>query len=224
MAPASDRVNRLPRYCANASQRFGNRHRRCYGESQGGTAVNVTSAWADALLSLWLTQLVPELAAAMPSGASAWNQVWAGVAPTQAAASASSMGPPPTLAQDFARAASATGLSPQLLEAVARQESGFNPASQSPAGAVGVMQLMPGTARELGVNPANAAENISGGAHYLAELLVQFKSLPLALAAYNAGPGAVERYGGVPPYAQTQHYVHDILASLSPRSGAATRA
>ncbi|MDA8199193.1 MAG: lytic transglycosylase domain-containing protein [Thermaerobacter sp.] len=187
--------------------------------------MNVTSAWADALLSLWLTQLVPELASATaPGNASAWNQVWGGMTPTHPQGATNPMGPPPTLAQDFARAASATGLSPQLLEAVARQESGFNPASQSPAGAVGVMQLMPGTARELGVNPANAAENISGGAHYLAELLVQFKSLPLALAAYNAGPGAVERYGGVPPYAQTQHYVHDILASLSPRSGAATRA
>ncbi len=187
--------------------------------------MNVTSAWADALLSLWLTQLVPELAAATaPASASSWTQVWAGMIPTRPQAATSPMGPPPTLAQDFARAASATGLSPQLLEAVARQESGFNPEAQSPAGAVGVMQLMPSTARELGVNAANAAQNISGGAHYLAELLVQFKSLPLALAAYNAGPGAVERYGGVPPYAQTQHYVQDILASLSTESGAVTRA
>lgn len=183
-------------------------------------AVNVTSAWADALLSLWLTQLVPELA---PANANAWNQVWAGMTPTRPQASSGSMGPPPTLAQDFARAASATGLSPQLLEAVARQESGFNPEAQSAAGAVGVMQLMPATARELGVNPANAAQNIDGGAHYLAELVAEFKSLPLALAAYNAGPGAVERYGGVPPYAQTQHYVQDILTSLSPGSGPATR-
>ena len=191
--------------------------------------MNVTSAWADALLSLWLTQLVPELAAATaPASASAsaraWTQVWAGMTPPRPQAATSPMGPPPTLAQDFARAASTTGLSPQLLEAVARQESGFNPEAQSPAGAVGVMQLMPATARELGVNPANAAQNISGGAHYLAELLAQFQSLPLALAAYNAGPSAVQRYGGVPPYAQTQHYVQDIMASLSTGSGAGTRA
>lgn len=187
--------------------------------------MDVTSAWADAMLSLWLTQLMPELAAAAaPAQTSAWSQVWAGTAPTRPEPASSPTGVPPTLAQDFARAASATGLSPQLLEAVARQESGFNPAAQSQAGAIGVMQLMPATARSLGVNPASAAENISGGAHYLAELLGQFKSLPLALAAYNAGPGAVEQFGGVPPYAQTQHYVRDILASLATGSGAATRA
>ncbi len=182
--------------------------------------MDVASALADELLSVWLSQLLPGLAAA-----SGWGSIWSSAAslpPSSAAASSSafsplssgSSGPTPALAADFAKAAAATGLSAQLLEAVARQESGFNPGAQSAAGAVGVMQLMPGTARELGVNPTNAAQNISGGARYLAELVAQFHSVPLALAAYNAGPGAVEHYGGIPPYAQTQQYVKAILASL----------
>lgn len=111
-------------------------------------------------------------------------------------------------------AAAATGLSPALLKAVATVESGLNPNAVSSAGAVGLMQLMPGTAQALGVNPENAAQNALGGAEYLKSLLGQFgQNLSLAVAAYNAGPGAVTQYGGIPPYAQTQHYVTDVLAA-----------
>lgn len=122
---------------------------------------------------------------------------------------------PPDLNAAFQAAAQATGLSPELLKAVAEQESGFQPNVVSSAGAIGVMQLMPGTARELGVNPYNAAENIMGGARYLASLVQQFGSVPLALAAYNAGPGAVKAYDGIPPYQETERYVASIEAHLN---------
>jgi len=122
---------------------------------------------------------------------------------------------PADLEAAFQAAAQATGLSPELLKAVAAQESGFQADVVSPAGAIGVMQLMPGTAAELGVDPYNAAANIMGGARYLASLLRQFGSLSLALAAYNAGPGAVRAYHGIPPYQETQRYVADIEARLN---------
>lgn len=110
-------------------------------------------------------------------------------------------------------AAHATGLSPALLKALATVESGLNPQAQSSAGAVGLMQLMPATAQSLGVNPHDVAQNALGGAEFLKGLLSQFgHNVSLALAAYNAGPGAVEQYGGIPPYAQTQQYVNDVLS------------
>ncbi|WAH38530.1 lytic transglycosylase domain-containing protein [Alicyclobacillus dauci] len=111
------------------------------------------------------------------------------------------------------QAASKYNLSPNLLSAVVQQESGFNPNSVSNMGALGLMQLMPQTAQSLGVsNPMDPAQNIDGGAHYLSQLLGQFNgSVPLALAAYNAGPGAVQQHGGVPPYPETQAYVTNIL-------------
>lgn len=111
-------------------------------------------------------------------------------------------------------AAATTGLSPALLRAVASVESGLNSNAVSSAGAVGLMQLMPQTAQGLGVNPDNVAQNALGGAEYLKSLLGQFnQNLSLALAAYNAGPGAVMQYKGIPPYAQTQNYVSDVLSA-----------
>jgi cell wall-associated NlpC family hydrolase len=113
------------------------------------------------------------------------------------------------------------GIPEQLLERQIMAESGGNPAAKSPSGALGMMQLMPGTARGLGVeNPLNPHENIMGGAKYLAEQKQKFGSWRLALAAYNAGPGAVAKYGGVPPYAETQDYVHKVLGGI-PHVGAA---
>jgi len=120
--------------------------------------------------------------------------------------------------QDYANsineAARQWKLDPALLKAVVKQESGFNASAVSGAGAMGLMQLMPDTARELGVNnPMDARENLMGGAKYLRSMLDRFDgNLTKALAAYNAGPGAVEQHGGVPPYQETQHYVENILA------------
>ncbi len=109
------------------------------------------------------------------------------------------------------------GLNAQLVNALITQESGYNPTATSSAGAMGLMQLMPGTATSLGVgNPYDPVENLRGGMQYLGNLLKEFGgSLPLALAAYNAGPNAVKEYGGIPPYPQTQQYVTDIMSQLS---------
>ncbi len=109
------------------------------------------------------------------------------------------------------------GLEPGLLEAVAWQESRGRMSAVSYKGALGVMQLMPATAAELGVRPLDLADNIRGGATYLRRQLDRFGSVPLALAAYNAGPGAVLRYGGIPPYRETRNYVDTILARWQPR-------
>jgi soluble lytic murein transglycosylase-like protein len=115
----------------------------------------------------------------------------------------------------LAAAASETGLDPGLILAVAVQESAGDPAAVSPKGARGLMQLMPATAREVGVrNPHDPDESLRGGARYLARLVQRFAGrIDLALAAYNAGPGAVERAGGkVPPYAETERYVARVRA------------
>ena len=110
-------------------------------------------------------------------------------------------------------AAEKHGLDPALLKALIRQESNFDPNARSPAGASGLTQLMPGTAASLGVtNPLDPAQAIEGGAKYLAQQLKAFDGdVRKALAAYNAGPGAVQRYGGVPPYAETQNYVRAVM-------------
>lgn len=124
-----------------------------------------------------------------------------------------SLGPvPPGLAPLFLSAAGRHGLSPTLLAAVAQVESGYDPNAVSPAGAQGLMQLMPGTAAGLGVDPLDPAQAIDGAAQMLSDNLSRFGSLPLALAAYNAGPDAVTRYGGVPPYPETQQYVQKVMA------------
>ncbi len=109
-------------------------------------------------------------------------------------------------------AAARHGIDPALLRALVRQESGFDPAARSPAGATGLTQLMPGTAAELGVDPTDPVQALEGGARYLKMQLDRFGGDErLGLAAYNAGPGAVTRFGGVPPYAETQRYVEKVL-------------
>jgi cell wall-associated NlpC family hydrolase len=116
----------------------------------------------------------------------------------------------------FQSASAKYGVDAGLLAAVARQESGFNPTAVSPAGAQGLMQLMPATAKGLGVkNPLDPTQAVDGATRLLKSLLDEFGRTDLALAAYNAGPGAVHRYGGIPPYSETQKYVRNIMASLN---------
>lgn len=122
--------------------------------------------------------------------------------------------------EHIAVAAARYGVDSNLVDAVAWQESRYNPRARSSAGAIGVMQLMPGTARQLGVrNPHDVQQNVTGGTAYLRAQLERFgNNVPLALAAYNAGPGAVLKYGGIPPYPETQNYVRQILRRMSATS------
>lgn len=118
--------------------------------------------------------------------------------------------------QQISTAASAYALDPKLVEAVAWRESRFRLDARSNKGAIGVMQLMPGTARDLGVDPHDPVQNIRGGALYLRRMMSAFGGdVRLALAAYNAGPAAVRKHGGVPPYAETQAYVTSILGRMA---------
>lgn len=120
-----------------------------------------------------------------------------------------------TYQDQITQVAMAQGVDPALALAVARKESGFNPSAVSSKGAVGLFQLMPGTASDLGVNAYDPIQNIQGGIAYLKKLLGQYDGdTALALAAYNAGPGNVDKYGGVPPFAETQNYVGSILDEI----------
>ena len=114
----------------------------------------------------------------------------------------------------LAKAAAARhGVPPDLFARLVQQESNWNPGAVSRAGAIGLAQLMPATARQLGVDPKDARQNLDGGARYLRAMYDQFGSWKLALAAYNAGPGAVRKAGGVPNYRETKDYVRKILGS-----------
>ena len=116
--------------------------------------------------------------------------------------------------QLFQAAGARHGVSPALLASVAKAESGLNPRAVSSAGAQGLMQLMPDTAKSLGVDAFDPAQAVDGAARLLKSHLETFGSTELALAAYNAGPGAVRRHGGVPPYAETQTYVRRVIAGI----------
>jgi soluble lytic murein transglycosylase-like protein len=150
-----------------------------------------------------IRRIVPDAGSASSTGATA----------SVGASSRVAAGTP--YASVFESAAAKYGVGADLLAAVAKQESGYNPRATSPAGAQGLMQLMPGTAQGLGVtNPYDPAQAVDGAARLLSSLLDRFGSTQLALAAYNAGPGAVLRYDGVPPYAETQNYVRSVMSTL----------
>lgn len=122
--------------------------------------------------------------------------------------------------RDYAIAqAQKNGIPPELFMRMLGVESGLDQSQVSPKGAMGIGQLMPGTAAELGVDPRDPYQNIEGSARYLAQMYGKFGSWPLALAGYNAGPGAVAKYNGIPPYAETQSYVAKIMGAKGGPTG-----
>lgn len=122
---------------------------------------------------------------------------------------------PQTTGELLEEAAERYGVPKEILQGVAAVESGGDPSAVSPKGAVGIMQLMPATAAELGANPRDPEQNVDAGARYLRDLLLRYDGgLYRSFAAYNAGPGAVDKYRGVPPYQETQTYVEKVMRRL----------
>jgi soluble lytic murein transglycosylase-like protein len=183
------------------------------GLSPAGAPVSTTSATSAATGG---SDFAARLASVTGAPATATADATAGAGATGATATtgaASGTGAATPYAAEIDAAAAKYNVDPALLRGLIRQESNFNPNAGSPAGARGLTQLMPGTAAALGVDPSVPAQAIEGGAKYLRQQLDRFGGDPAkALAAYNAGPGAVQRYGGVPPYAETQNYVRKVLA------------
>jgi soluble lytic murein transglycosylase-like protein len=157
---------------------------------------------------------VRELADLTPTPSPAFEELMHGTLAKRRQASV--LQPSSEIEQLIIKNARASKLDPALVEAVMSNESGFNPMAHSNAGAQGLMQLMPRTAASFGVSdPYDPEQNIRGGARYLRALLRQFGGcVERAVAAYNAGPAAVAKYDGVPPYAQTKAYVRNVIASL----------
>ena len=171
-----------------------------------------------------IRRILPATSAVPASSAYPLNGVGATLTSSYApagttSAAMDSLGVPANLQPLFASAGARYNVDPLLLASVAKQESGFQTGAVSGAGAQGVMQLMPGTAAGLGVSAFDPAQAIDGAAQLLSGYLQSYGgSVPLALAAYNAGPGAVSQYGGIPPYAETQNYVSNITSMLASAS------
>jgi soluble lytic murein transglycosylase-like protein len=164
------------------------------------------------------TSFATQLRSAQGAALTATTPAAAPAAPAATASSGVSELPAGTpYAAEITAAAKAHGVDPALLAGLVKQESGFNPNAGSGAGAKGLTQLMPATAAGLGVtNVLDPVQNLNGGAQYLAQQLKAFGGdVTKALAAYNAGPGAVQRFGGVPPYSETQNYVRIVQANAA---------
>ena len=144
------------------------------------------------------------------------------IAASAAAASSEASSPavkPASMAELVDNAARKYGLPPEFVRAVVAVESGYQAKAVSPKGAIGLMQLMPGTARGLGADPTIPEQNVDAGTRYLRDLLLRYDNQAYhALAAYNAGPGAVDKYHGVPPYRETQNYILNVLRNWKKQS------
>jgi soluble lytic murein transglycosylase-like protein len=181
------------------------------GLSPAGAPVNTPQTGTTPGSSDFAARLASVAGATQPSPGASATAGTTGAPATPGASAAPGAATP--YAAEIDAAAKKYNVDPALLRGLIRQESNFNPNAGSPAGARGLTQLMPGTAAALGVDPSVPAQAIEGGAKYLRQQLDKFGNDPAkALAAYNAGPGAVQRYGGVPPFAETQNYVRKVLA------------
>ena len=167
---------------------------------------------------LYTQQGVTELPAALV--ASFENEEYAPPKPAEAQAPAPASTPAAS-PQDLVRTAAQRAAIPvELVHSVAKAESGLRQDAVSNKGAIGIMQLMPGTASDLGADPRNAKQNTEAGAKYLADLLTKYDGdVAKALAAYNAGPGAVQKYKGVPPYRETRSYVNRVIRDYKKQTG-----
>ena len=181
--------------------------------SAGSTAATGTTGTAVSGATTSLLGLAPAAAGATAAAPYGTTGSLAGAAAAAPSGTTGSLAGVP-YGDEITAAARRNGVDPALLAGLVRQESNFNAAAVSPAGARGLTQLMPATAAGLGVaNPSDPVQALEGGARYLRRQLDAFGGdVTKALAAYNAGPGAVQRYGGVPPYAETQAYVQKVQA------------
>lgn len=204
----------------------------------GAAAMGVAAAFVASPVSAQVMDISPDGTVSVRSGSGAanWEVVTAPASdktvdqdgnPIVPAWAYTDTGPPPVppqFATALTQAAASANVSPTLLSALVWQESRWNPQALSPKGAMGLAQLMPATARYLGVNPTDPVQNLTGGARYLRQLLDQFDgNVEKALAAYNAGPGRVRSAGGVPAIAETQNYVTSIVRRISTNSTGGTQ-
>jgi soluble lytic murein transglycosylase-like protein len=208
------------------------------GSRLAAAAIGVAAGFVASPVSAQVMDIAPDGTVSVRdgSGAATWEVVTSAASdktvdqngdPIVPAWAYTDTGPPPVppqFATALTHAAASANVSPTLLSALVWQESRWNPQALSPKGAMGLAQLMPATARYLGVNPADPVQNLTGGARYLRQLLDQFDgNVEKALAAYNAGPGRVRSAGGVPAIAETQNYVTQIVRRISTNSTGGTQ-